>query len=295
MKGIINKIQEYSTKDGPGIRSTVFMKGCNLRCIWCANPETFKMTPDLLYHQKKCQLCGRCVNNKTIKPLKNGLLIDYSGVEDIDDLVSICPFDAYEKIGNEISVKELTDKLILNKIFYTQTDGGVTFSGGEAMLQSDFVSECIDILHQNNISVAVDTAGNIDNDTFRKVANKADLVLYDLKTYNRKLHIQLTGSDNDKILSNYLDIKTDLIVRLIIVPGLNDDMDDIKKRIDFALSNDKLKQIDILKYHNLGVGKYKALGLDYQIDNIEDFDENLLKEITDYLDSNNIRWSVGGN
>jgi pyruvate formate lyase activating enzyme len=232
MLGLVSKIQDYSTKDGPGIRTTVFMIGCNLKCKWCSNPETITNKTKLMYHKQKCKLCGKCTkvgSNNSINIIDNKLIINFDAVTNIDQVVDCCPNDAYEKIGFEIDSNELTKKLLMNKVFYQQSNGGVTFSGGEALLQSEFVTECIEILHNNYIHVALDTAGNINSQVFKKITDKADLILFDIKTADNNLHKRCTDISNDLIIKNYLTINTDVIVRLIVVPGYNDNLDDIKK------------------------------------------------------------------
>jgi len=298
MLGLVSKIQDYSTKDGPGIRTTVFMIGCNLKCKWCANPETISTNPKIMYHKQKCKLCGKCcevVSNNSIIIKDNKLNINFDSITNIDEVIDCCPYDAYEKIGFKIDSKELVNKLLMNKVFYQQSGGGVTFSGGEALLQSEFIDECINILHQYDIHVAIDTAGNIDQSVFNKITNKADLILYDIKTFNSELHKYCTNVTNKLILTNYLNIKSDVIVRLIIVPGYNDNLDDIKKRVDFAIKNKNLKQIDILPYHSYGEGKYEALGIPYLLANTKSCDDNLIASIITYIYNKGVFCTVGGN
>ena len=296
MKGFVSKIQHYSTKDGPGIRSTVFMMGCNLRCLWCSNPEAMLPGYKLMHHVQKCQRCGSCVARypEAITFNEEGLTIDRFAV-DFDELVDLCPFDAYEKTGYWIESDELVRQLVRNRSFYQSSEGGVTFSGGECLLQSEFVEECMDMLHQQGISVCIDTAGNVPWEKAEKVFRKCDVVLYDVKAYDSELHRELTSVDNALILENLKkldELGKKLYVRMIVVPGKNDMAEDLKNRIDFVRDLHSLVQIDFLKYHNLGEGKYHELGLEYHMGKTPEFNEELLREMQEY--AGDIKTTVGG-
>ena len=295
MKGFINKIQHYSTKDGPGIRSTVFMVGCNLRCLWCANPESMLPGYKLIYNRQKCQRCCSCVRvfPDAVTMGKDGCIINREKA-DFDRLCDICPFEAYEKMGFWMESDELVKIMLRNKEFYGSS-GGVTFSGGEALLQSEFIEECMDKLHEKGIRVCIDTAGNLPWERIERVLKKADTVLFDLKVFDSSKHLQLTGCDNRLILENLK--KTDamdkeLYVRMIIVPEYNDDINDLKARIDFVRNFRSLRQIDFLKYHILGVGKYRQLGIEYPVKPVGEVSEELLKQLQEYC--GDVRSTVGG-
>ncbi|MBQ3384081.1 MAG: glycyl-radical enzyme activating protein [Erysipelotrichaceae bacterium] len=296
MKGFINKIQHYSTKDGPGIRSTVFMVGCNLRCLWCCNPESMLPGYKLMYHAVKCQKCLTCVKcfPDTVTMTEQGCVINREKA-DFDRLTDICPFDAYEKMGEWIEVEELVNRLLRYRDFYEGSRGGVTFSGGECLLQSEFVEQCTDLLHENGIEICIDTASNLPWDQIKGVLGKCDTVLFDLKACDSNLHQKLTSVSNELILDNIRKIDQldkELYVRMIIVPGLNDDINDLKARVDRVRELKSLKQIDFLKYHKLGVGKYQELGLRYPLDDIGEVSDELLAEIREY--AGNITTTIGG-
>lgn len=296
MKGFINKIQHYSTKDGPGIRSTVFMVGCNLRCLWCCNPESMLPGYKLMYHAVKCQRCLSCVKcfPDTVTMTEQGCVVNREKA-DFDRLTDICPFDAYEKMGEWIEAEDLVNRLLRYRDFYEGSRGGVTFSGGECLLQSEFVEQCTDMLHENGIEVCIDTAGNLPWDQIKGVIGKCDTVLFDLKAFDRKLHQKLTSVSNELILDNIRKIDQlgkELYVRMIIVPGLNDDINDLKARVDRVRELKSLKQIDFLKYHKLGVGKYRELGLRYPLDDIGEVSEELLKDMQEYCGE--LKSTIGG-
>jgi pyruvate formate lyase activating enzyme len=285
-KGYISTIQLYSTKDGPGIRSTVFFMGCNLKCKWCSNPEL--LTPDIKYmhFEHKCIHCGACVeiaSNHSITFAEKGCRIDRQMCSNLAECAEICPQNAYEKIGFEISSKELVHKIMRDKEFYSVSNGGVTFSGGDSILQGDFIIDVAQRLHAQGIHIALDTAGNICWEKMKAIIENVDMVLYDIKAYAGEIHKICTAVDNTLILSNIKHISKmnkDIIIRMIIVPGFNDDMDDVYQRIVFIKSlGPSVKRVDILEYHNLGSGKYARLGIENPIQQIISNNYSLLEKV----------------
>jgi pyruvate formate lyase activating enzyme len=299
--GTISKIQRYSTKDGPGLRSTVFTMGCNLKCAWCANPELIAREPKVMYYKERCTKCGRCVeiaDNNSIVLTDDGCVIDRDKCTNIIECSQSCYFDAYELIGYEISDQELFDKLMRDETFYKNSKGGVTFSGGEPGLQSEFVSSMAKKLRENHIHVALDTAGLISWEKLEKIVRNIDVVLYDIKAFDHDIHIQSTAVDNDLILENAKRIAglgVDMYIRMVIVPGLNDCWEDVCDRIRFIKSlGESVKQLDILKYHNLGAGKYKRLGIEYSIaDNIV-CDDDFVSKVYEKAVEMGLRVSIDG-
>lgn len=300
-KGLVSHIQGYSTKDGPGIRTTVFMSECNLRCLWCSNPEAMLPGKKILYYQNKCHHCGACVRhavNDSIQLTDDGCVIDRKACTNLADMVAICPYDAYESKGTEYQPETLATRLLRDQAFFLTSNGGVTFSGGEPTLQASFVHETIKILKKEKIHIALDTAGLFDFDKIRPLLDDVDLVLYDIKAFDCKLHRDLTGVDNMIILKNakkIAELNKAMIIRLVIVPTLNDDEADIIKRLNFIKSlGNSVKQVDILKYHKLGIGKYHALGIPYQLEDIPAIsDEQIdhLKKLSMDLD---LKTTIGG-
>ena len=260
-KGLISTIQGYSTKDGPGIRSTVFCVACNLRCKWCSNPEL--MLPD-----------------KKIMKFKIG------------------DTEKIQNVGYEIESKTLAEKLARDKIFYEETGGGVTFSGGEAALQGNFIAETAKYLNQLGISSALDTAGNIDWQTLDKISDEVEYILYDIKTFDDELHKKCTGVGNKKILENLkklADKNKKIIIRLVIVPQYNDDLNDVQKRFEFIKSlGDCIKRVDVLPYHTLGKGKYKSLGIDYPIKTGEEISAEYWQKFKNLADNLKIKIHIAG-
>lgn len=285
-KGLISTIQRYSTKDGPGIRSTVFCLGCNLRCKWCSNPELMEPGIKYMHFENRCIQCGACVKiaaNQSIKFAKVGCEMDRLSCTNMEDCMDICPQEAYEKVGYEIRSEELVETLLRDKVFYEKSGGGVTFSGGEAALQGNFVIEVASLLRSQGVHVALDTAGHLPWPGLQKVVEAVDMVLYDIKAYDSDIHKVCTGVGNEEILNNAKHIarmNKEMIIRMLIVPGLNDDFMDIKKRILFIKElGPSVTRVDLLRYHNLGAGKYQRLGMKYPLENDMECDEALLQRI----------------
>lgn len=300
-KALISNIQNYSTKDGPGIRTTVFFTGCNLKCIWCSNPELIEPGIKVMYFENRCRRCGKCAEtavNNSIILTESGCEIDREKCTNIEECMEVCAYEAYEKSGYEISVQDLYNKLIRDKIFFEQSGGGVTFSGGEAGLQYEFLSEIGTELQKDNIHTALDTAGLITWEKLEKAINSMNMVLFDIKAYDSRLHRKYTGAGNELILENIkktADKNKELIIRMVIVPGMNDNIEDIKKRISFIKElGSAVKQIDILKYHNLGEGKYKSLGMIYSVPKDLYREEGFWKKVKEMASETGVKVTVDG-
>jgi len=247
MSGLISKIQRYSTKDGPGLRSTVFAMGCPLRCAWCANPELLEAKPTTFHYAERCVHCGAC------KPYA-----------DMDQRAAACYYDAYEPVGVTLTARELAEKLLRDKAFYDQSGGGVTYSGGEAALQAEFFLEVTQLLKKDSVHVALDTSGHVPWEALGPLVEAVDLVLFDIKAMDDELHRRYTGVDNRLILENARRIAAlgkEVTVRLILVPGVNDDETEMQNRLEFVRDLG-IAKVEFLKYHRLGAGKYRRLGLD---------------------------------
>lgn len=301
MKGLISQIQHYSTKDGPGIRTTVFFTGCNLHCKWCANPETILPGKKIMYHKQKCMGCGTCVQAAppfSIRLTEEGCVIDRKLCTNLSDMVDVCPYDAYEERGQEIGVEELRQKLNRDIIFYRNSGGGVTFSGGEACLQGDFLLEVMKLLKEDGIHIALDTAGNWEYDRVLPLLELADLILYDIKAFDSGLHRACTGVGNERILENARKIagmKKNMHIRLVLVPGVNDQREDVLERFRFVKSlGDAVRQTDLLPYHRLGVGKYQALGIPYELLEIQEYREDQVEELKELAKKERLAVTVGG-
>lgn len=251
-KAMIFDIQRNSYVDGPGIRTTVFLKGCNLRCKWCHNPESQSFYKQMMFYKDKCTGCGKC---REVCP--NHLQsCDFCGKCEL-----YCPADARKVCGREYTSDEVLAEVIKDKAFYDNSGGGVTFSGGECMLQLDFLCEILKKCKAAGIHTAVDTAGNVPWKSFEKILPFTDLFLYDIKAFGAELHRKGTGVSNELILENLKNLsgRADIIVRIPVIGGYNDNDEEIRQIADF-LKQIKIIKAELLPYHAMGEHKYTALG-----------------------------------
>jgi len=298
MDGFISKLQRYSTKDGPGVRTTVFAVGCPMKCLWCANPELIGDATKFLYHPRRCVGCGACVarSGGSIRLTEEGLDIDRN-TADLEEISVVCYYDAYERVGEIISEKELVERLLRDKVFYDQSGGGVTYSGGDAALQAEFFTEVTKLLKESEVHVALDTAGYFPWVKLAPLVAAVDLVLYDIKTLNRTLHKRYTGVDNQLILENakrIADMGKDMTIRMILIPGVNDSDDEISGRLKFARSLGSSIKVDVLRYHKLGAGKYASLGMIEMMEGTPECPEELAERVANLAISMGIKATIGG-
>lgn len=275
-KAIFFDIQRNSFVDGPGIRTTVFFKGCNLKCAWCHNPESQSAKPQMMFYKDKCTGCGKC---KSVCPYH------LEQCELCGKCTLYCPVDARKVCGKEHTVDEVLKEVLKDKAFYETSGGGVTFSGGECMLQIDFLVEILKKCKENGIHTAVDTAGHIPFESFEKILPYTDLFLYDIKIFDSQKHKQYVGVSNELILENLKKLferKAKLWIRIPIIPDVNDSIEEIQKIKDFLKTIGTPEKIELLPYHAMGENKYRAIGKEPQIFKTPDA-ENMkrLKEILD--------------
>ena len=299
--GLISRIQKYSTKDGPGNRNTVFLKGCTLDCQWCSNPELIHPHPELLYTSSNCISCGLCIDTCPHEALSYDddelIIVDREKCAGSGECVEVCPSDALELVGREITVHDLVAELMKDAVFYKTSGGGVTFSGGEPLCQPSFVRRVAEELKKQGVHTALDTAGDVPWSYFEEVLDVIDLVLYDIKMVNRDLHLQLTGQDNDLILENARKLAKENIpihMRLVIVPGKNDSLDDLTARMDFIKELGNVEQIDLLPYHRYGVGKYERLGMDYPLGETVEYSDEQIEVFRSNIAPFGIPVTIGG-
>ena len=251
MTATIFDIQRASFVDGPGIRTTVFFKGCNLRCAWCHNPESQSMKTEMLFHKNRCTGCGKC-KEKCLNSLEK---CDFCG-----KCALYCPHDAREICGKEYTVDEVFAVVKKDSEIYENSGGGVTFSGGECMLQIDFLEEILKKCKEEGIHTAVDTAGHIPPEYFERILPYTDLFLYDIKIADPEKHKKHVGVDNELIISNLqglISLGKRVIVRAPIISGINDTEEEISAIKKIANGAEK---IELLPYHAMGEHKYEALG-----------------------------------
>ena len=240
-----------------------------MRCVWCSNPELLQPTKQVLHYRNKCQKCDLCVrlSQGTITRRRDGLHIDRVNCTRLAEIAALCPGEAYEEVGQYYSPAALSALLLKDEVFYRKSAGGVTFSGGEAGLYPEYLIQVAQPLKKANIHLLLDTAGYWQAAEMKALLPYLDLIYYDIKAYDPRLHLKLTGVDNALILDNLRWLvqqgKT-VVGRLPLVPGYNDDLADLRWRLQL-LTELKIKQADLLYYHELGSGKYQALGLPYPL------------------------------
>ena len=253
-KALIFDIQRGSYVDGPGVRTTVFFKGCNLKCKWCHNPESQSKNKQILFYKERCTGCGKC---KSVCPYALEKC-DFCG-----KCALFCPNEAREICGKEYTIEEVFAEIIKDKDFYLSSGGGVTFSGGECMLQIEFLEEILKKCKENGIHTAVDTAGSVPWECFERILPYTDLYLYDVKCISEELHKDGTGVSNRLILENLKNLilhQAKIIVRVPVVPEFN--CNDIEMgKIKAFLQQYCITNFEFLPYHEMGEHKWDAIGL----------------------------------
>lgn len=262
---LLLSLQKFSVHDGPGIRTTVFFKGCPLRCLWCHNPESQNFKMDLMHDAEKCTGCGICkvrCPQQAVKSLSGKSITDRDQCIACGECVDYCLSSARAIAGRRFSIPEIVAEIEKDHIFYEQSGGGVTFSGGETMSHIAEVEELSRICKSRGIHVTIDTCGHAPQDSFRRMLPHADLFLYDLKHMDSKIHHRYTGQDNRLILDNlrYLSASgASIFLRLPLIEGINADDFHIYSVLEF-LHKLNILQVNLLPYHNIGANKQLRLG-----------------------------------
>lgn len=270
-EGYIFNIQRFSIHDGPGIRTTVFFKGCPLRCWWCHNPEGQTLERELLVFNNRCIGCGTCASvcERGAITIKEGkVLIDRAKCDLCGKCVENCSTRGLEFAGKLVTDKWLLKELKKDIIFFDQSGGGVTISGGEPLMQFEFLLSLVKMLKEEGIHVTVDTSGYGEWDKLKQLANNVDLFLYDIKLIDNEKHKKYMGVSNEIILKNMQKLvneKTNIAPRIPLIPGVNDDIEDIKQFAKF-LGGLGFRTVNILPYHDFGRDKYIRAGKEYKIE-----------------------------
>lgn len=274
-KPIIYDIQNYSIHDGDGIRTTVFFKGCPLHCGWCHNPESQNFNCELMFNGEKCTGCGTC-----LKVCPNGAVTIKNGVAATDRLkcalcekcVDCCLNGARETAGRTYMVDELVSVVLKDSVFYEQSGGGVTLSGGEVMAQPfDYIEKLVSSLYEKGYSVYIDTCGFAPYERFSKILPYVDTFLYDIKEMDTERHEHFTGKPNGLILENLKKLSDDgarIYLRLPLIGNVNANDDFIKAVVKFLKSGVRIEQVNLLPYHNIGKSKYSRLDREYDSEEI---------------------------
>jgi glycyl-radical enzyme activating protein len=274
-KGVIFDISRGSINDGPGIRTTVFLKGCPLHCLWCHNPESIKVKPELFFYADRCTLCGTCatVCPEGVHSFDNGIhLIDYQKCTTCGRCVESCNYNALKILGSEMSVEEVMGEVLADQDFYHKSGGGITLSGGEPFRQFEFTLELLKRSKEAGLNTCVETSGYISKNKFKQALPLIDVLLYDYKFTDSENHKRTTGVPNQLILSNleeaYLS-SIAIILRCPIIPGINDTDEHFKgiRHLDTIYPN--LLGIEILPYHDMGNNKRASIGENLTLPNLK--------------------------
>jgi len=273
--GFIFDIQRFSVHDGPGLRSTIFMKGCLLHCLWCANPESQANHVEVMHRNSKCTKCGSCVEicqSHSIQLTDEGVQIDRNDCTLCGKCVDVCSSGALTSVGKYMSVEEVVEELKKDVLFYRNSNGGVTLGGGELLTQPDFVCSLLEACHNIGLHTAIDTCGYYNNQIITRVLKEVDLVLYDLKHMDPLKHREFTGVSNDLILENAKLISSlgvPMIMRVPYIPTINDSIENLRATANFIAELDGIGKVSLLPYHQGGMGKYRNLDRVYPLEGIE--------------------------
>ncbi len=299
--GLLFDIKHYAIHDGPGIRTTLFFKGCPLSCWWCHNPEGISPEPELMFKPNRClPECSLCVQACPQSALakSNGLLhIDSSQCRMVGDCAKICPTLALETIGNKLTVSEAMTVIEKDRVFHETSQGGVTFSGGEPLTQPEFLEALLDACRLRGIHTIVDTSGQAPYETLDRIRKKVDLFFYDLKLMDDNKHREATGVSNRIILDNLSKLAntgSKIQIRIPLIPEVNTDQEEITAMAEFISSLPGIKEISLLPYHSMGGQKYKNLNRPQSHPQAQAPSEESIREIQSQLEPYGFGIKIGG-
>ena len=273
LRGVIFDIQHYSIHDGPGIRTTVFLKGCPLHCLWCSNPESQSTRPEIMFDASRCTLCGKCLGicpHKASVKQETKIQISRELCQGCATCVTPCPSEARQITGSIREVEEVLQEVEKDRLFYENSGGGVTLSGGEPMNQPDFTGALLKKCKDKGIHTVLDTSGYVQAEMWDGVLDYVDMILYDLKHMDSRKHRELTGVSNQLILANarkLASLKIPMVIRIPLIPGYNDTDGNSESCARF-IKEIGITTVELLPFHNLCVSKYAKLQKEWKVENV---------------------------
>ncbi|MDD4857765.1 MAG: glycyl-radical enzyme activating protein [Candidatus Krumholzibacteria bacterium] len=298
--GLIFDVKRYAIHDGPGIRTTVFFKGCPLACRWCHNPESQQAAPELVFRRNRCIACRACLDacvRGAISWSEGGPETDVSKCARCGCCAAVCWAEARQIAGRETTVEEVIAEVERDAAFYERSGGGVTFSGGEPLAQIEFLDALLRASRSRGIHTALDTCGLAPWDAIERIRHNVDLFLYDLKIMDDSKHREMTGESNERILENLRSLSRlghEIRVRIPIIPGVNDNDDSLRAIGAFVSSLNSIPGIDILPYNRMGADKYARLNRPYGLPDIRDLSDERMAGIALMLGLFGLRVKIGG-
>ncbi len=301
VKGLIFDIKRYAIHDGPGIRTTVFFKGCPLRCPWCHNPEGQESAPEIMVKSARCAKdCQECISHCPQNAIsKDGgvILVDPSKCDFCAKCRKVCVYEAIDIIGREVYVQDVVAEMEKDRIFFDESGGGISLSGGEPLMQPEFLETLLKEFKKKKIRTTVDTCGYAPFEDLDRIRESVDLFLYDIKIMDDRKHKEHTGMSNQLIIENLKKLSkkgANIAIRIPIIPGINDDEENIQSITKFLLSLNNIKRINLLPFHRGGIEKYKRLGKKIKARTIQPPSSEKIEKVKKMLEDSGFLVRTGG-
>lgn len=298
---VVFDVQKFAVHDGPGIRTLVFFKGCPLRCAWCSNPESHEPGEQMVYFDNRCLGCLSCVERcpqAAVNASAAGRPVtDHARCTDCGECREVCFADARTLLGRSVTLPELMDEIRQDAAFYRRSGGGVTLGGGEVMLWAGFAEQLLGLCRAEGIHTAVETCGHGPWSELARLVPGTDLFYYDLKVIDPAEHERLTGVDNATILGNLERLAATgarIIVRIPVVPSFTDSAENVRGIASFVAAGPLAERIELLPYHRLGLDKYRRLGRDYALEDLEPPSAEVMRALADVVERAGVPCQIGG-
>lgn len=298
-KGIVFDLQRFSLHDGPGIRTIVFLKGCPLACRWCSNPESQQRDPQLMFISNNCIGCKRCISVCSVGALdfSNPFPINYDKCRACGKCVRVCYSGALNMAGAAKTVEDVLAELKKDTVHYRRSGGGITLSGGESLVQAEFAEQLLKGCKANGWHTAIETTAFANEEALKRVLPWLDLVLLDIKHMDHNKHKEYTGQSNEIILRNARIIarsNVPTIIRVPVIPGFNDSVENIQAIANFACSLENVKEMHLLPYHRLGQNKYKYLNREYKAKDLTPLTDENVGPLKKVVENSGLICKIGG-